>query len=112
MHDAAGPAFLVVDGHPAHRAVAVKDFVAGTEGRLRLPFLPGYSPQLNPDERAWKITKHDRLGPAGLVDQRDLVATARSAMHRLQKLPEAVRGVFRDPDLAYITALPAAQGYP
>jgi transposase len=104
MHDAPGPAYLVLDGHPVHRANAVKDFVAGTEGRLRLCFLPGYSPELNPDEWVWKNVKHDRIGPAGLDDERDLVAKARSAMHRLQKLPEVVRGFFGDPDLAYVTA--------
>jgi len=34
------PVFLIVDGHPTHRAVKVKKFVAATEGRLRLFFLP------------------------------------------------------------------------
>ena len=50
LHDAAGPVYLVVDGHPAHRATATKEFAASTAGRLRLVFLPGYSPELNPDE--------------------------------------------------------------
>jgi transposase len=104
VHDTPGPAYLVIDGHPVHRAGAVKDFAAGTEGRLRLCFLPSYSPELNPDEWVWKNVKHDRIGPAGLDDARDLAAKARSAMHRLQKLPEVVRGFFGDPDLAYITA--------
>jgi hypothetical protein len=58
---------------------------------------PGYSPELNPDEWVWKIVKHDRIGPAGLDDARDLVAKARSAMHRLQKLPGVIRGFFGDP---------------
>lgn len=52
----------------------------------------------------WKNVKHDRIGPAGLDDARDLAAKTRSAMHRLQKLPGVVRGFFGDPDLAYITA--------
>jgi transposase len=54
LHDAAGPVYLVVDGHPAHRATATKEFAASTEGRLRLIYLPGYSPELNPDEWVWK----------------------------------------------------------
>jgi transposase len=41
---------LTVDGHPAHRATAVKQYIASTEGRLKLFRLPGYSPVLNPDE--------------------------------------------------------------
>jgi transposase len=33
-----------------HRSKAVKAFAASTNGRLRLCFLPGYAPELNPDE--------------------------------------------------------------
>ena len=50
LHDAPGPVYLIVDGHPAHRATATQKFAASTGGRLKLFFLPGYSPELNPDE--------------------------------------------------------------
>ena len=50
LHDTDGPVYLVVDGHPAHRAAATKTFLASTGGRLRLVFLPSYAPELNPDE--------------------------------------------------------------
>src|SRR5260221_11087717 len=42
--------FLIVDGHPVHRGAAVRDFVARHSGRLRLVILPGYCPELNPNE--------------------------------------------------------------
>ena len=42
--------YLIVDRHPVHRAGAVKKWV-GTKGRrVRLFYLPGYRPDLNPDE--------------------------------------------------------------
>ena len=41
LHDT-GPVYLIVDGHPAHRATATKEFAAKTEGRLKLFFLPRY----------------------------------------------------------------------
>jgi transposase len=50
LHDTPGPVFLVLDGHPVHRSKAVKQFAGSTGGRLRLCFLPGYSPELNPGE--------------------------------------------------------------
>lgn len=54
LHDAGqhggGPVFVIVDGHPVHRATAVAEFVASTDGALHLYRLPAYSPQLNPDE--------------------------------------------------------------
>jgi transposase len=104
LHDAQGPVFLVLDGHPVHRSKAVKQFAASTNGRLRLCFLPGYSPELNPGEWVWKNMQHDRIGRAGVSGPEDLKAKALAAPHRLQKLPEVVRSFFRDPNLRYITA--------
>lgn len=71
LADTDGSVYLVVDGHPAHRARVVKDFVASTEGALRLFVLPAYSPQLNPDEWVWKNVKHDRGGRTAVVDAED-----------------------------------------
>lgn len=104
LHDAQGPVFLVVDGHPAHRAKTVKTFVESTGGRLRLFFLPGYSPQLNPDEWVWKNVKSDRVGRAGITGPDQFKALAVGALRRLQAMPHIVRGFFADPELAYITA--------
>lgn len=57
LHDEPNPVFLIVDGHPVRRSKAVKTFVDSTQGRLRLFFLPPYSPELNPDEWVWKNVK-------------------------------------------------------
>jgi transposase len=103
MHDTDGPVFLVVDGHPTHRSKVVKEFVASTRGRLRLFYLPGYSPELNPDEWVWKNVKADRIGRAGIKGKDDLKAKSLAALHRLQKLPHLIRGFFGDPNLRYIT---------
>ena len=48
LHDFDRPVFLVVDGSSVHKARKVRDFAAGTQGRLELFFLPPYSPELNP----------------------------------------------------------------
>jgi len=91
LHDAPGPVYLVVDGHPAHRATVTKEFIASTEGRLKLFFLPGYSPELNPDEWVWKNVKHDRIGKTGVTSKQDLKSKAIGALRRLQKRPGLVR---------------------
>ncbi len=104
LHDAPGPVFLVLDGHPVHRSNAVREFAEATNGRLRLFFLPGYSPELNPDEWVWKNIKHDRLGRSGVDSVADLKSKALAALHRLQKLPHLVQSFFRDLNLRYITA--------
>ena len=104
LRDHPGPVYLVVDGHPAHRARATTEFVASTQSRLRLFLLPGYSPELNPDEWVWKNVKLDRTGKTTVTSKDDLKATVISALRRLQKLPALVRGFFADPCLRYITA--------
>jgi transposase len=55
LHNAPTKIFLVLDGHPVHRSSRVKKFVGSTEGKLRLYYLPPYSPELN----------HHRLKPVG-----------------------------------------------
>jgi hypothetical protein len=37
LADTAGPVFLIVDGHPAHRSHAVKEYVAATNGPMGSP---------------------------------------------------------------------------
>jgi transposase len=103
LRDTDGPIYLVVDGHPAHRAKVTTEFVAATDGRLTLFFLPGYSPELNPDEWVWKNVKHDRIGKTGVINKADLKTKAIGALRRLQKIPALVRGFFADPHLRYIT---------
>jgi len=105
MHDTSGLVFLIVDGHPVHRSKAVKDFVASTQGRLRLFHFPAYSPELNPDEWVWKNVKADRIGRAGIDQAKgSLRIKVVAAMHRLQKLPYLIRGFFFDANLRYIAA--------
>jgi transposase len=38
------PVFLIVDSHPVHRSKKVKAYVESTQGKLKLFYLPGYSP--------------------------------------------------------------------
>jgi transposase len=102
LADDGGRVFLVVDGASAHKAKKVQKYVASTEGRLSLFFLPPYSPELNPDEWAWKNIKHDQIKKAVPMSQQHLFELARRALRRLQQMPETVRGFFGDPSLAYI----------
>ncbi len=40
IHDSPGPVYLVVDGQPAHRAHAVREYAAASRGNLELYYLP------------------------------------------------------------------------
>jgi hypothetical protein len=49
-------------GRPAHRSAAVQRWLARHAGRVELFFLPGYSPDLNPDEFLNQDVKSNALG--------------------------------------------------
>lgn len=104
VHDFDTPVFLVVDGSSVHKAKIVTHYVAGTQGRLELFFLPPYSPELNPDEWVNKNVKHDRIARAVPLTRDELKTIAVEALERLKKCPGIVRGFFGDPKLAYVHA--------
>ncbi len=54
--------FLIVDGHPVHRSRAVRQWLERYADRIRLFFLPAYSPELNPDELLNHDVKEDCCG--------------------------------------------------
>jgi hypothetical protein len=62
-HNQPGPVFLIVDGHPVRRSVAVKRFAAQTEGRLRLFRLR------HPHRRSFGAATHANPGLQVAIDQ-------------------------------------------
>ena len=62
IRGAAREIFLIVDRGSAHRAKKVSAFVQPLDGKLRLFFLPPYSPDRNPGELVWKHLKADTVG--------------------------------------------------
>jgi transposase len=96
IHNADRPIFLIVDGHPSHKAKKVETFVESTEGRLRLFFLPPYSPELNPDERVWNDLKNNVLGQMPISDPASLKAGVTSFFRYLQRTPARVRSYFNN----------------
>jgi transposase len=102
LKDTDSDIFLIVDGSPVHTARETREFVESTQGKLSLVFLPGYSPELNPDEWVWKNVKHDTIGRSAVRGLDDLKAVAVGSLRHLQKTPGKVRGFFADPKLAYI----------
>jgi transposase len=58
---------VVVDNARWHHAKALQPWLEEHRNRIRLDFLPPYSPNLNPVERVWKLTRrlctHNRYFP-------------------------------------------------
>jgi len=98
------PVFLIVDGHPAHKAKVVKEFVTANAHRLELHFLPGYTPQLNPDEQVWLHLKHHRVGKRGFHVVEQLRRIAHEHLEWLAATPATIRAFFEERHCRYAKA--------
>ena len=92
----AGRRLLVIwDGSPIHRRAAVKEFVAGTHGKVWLEALPGYAPDLNPwDEGGWHYLKDVELDNVCRLDLEELHQEFYLAVGRLRQKPHLVQSFF------------------
>ena len=93
--------YLIVDGHPAHKAGKVKKWVEKHKKSINVFYLPPYSPELNPDEMLNNDVKSNAVGRrrAGSIDE--MMADVRGYLRSTQKRPEIVRSYFRAPMVQY-----------
>jgi len=97
------PVHLVVDGLPAHKTALVKAYVEATNGMLTLHFLPGYAPELNPDELVWSHMKRTGVARAPLRRGESLREKIEEQLGKIKRMPGLVRSFFKTPAVAYIT---------
>ncbi|OYQ09307.1 IS630 family transposase [Ralstonia solanacearum K60] len=103
MIGATKPVFVVVDGHPVHKSKPVRTYVESQQGRLKLFYLPPYSPHLNPDEQVWAHVKR-HVSKRLVQGKNEMKKLALSALRRIQRLPELVKSFFRQPECQYAAA--------
>jgi transposase len=91
---------LIVDGHPVHRARVVSQWLAEHADVIQMHFLPGYAPELNPDE----LLNHDvkqGMSKVRPTNRQEMKAALRSHLHRRQKQPQVVRNFFKAEHVRY-----------
>jgi len=93
--------YLIIDRHPVHRSHKVKDWVEEHEERLRLIFLPSYSPEINPDELLNQDVKSNALGRQRPGDQPELMGKVRSYLRSRQCKPDIVANYFQGKHVQY-----------
>jgi transposase len=93
--------YLIVDRHPAHKAAATKRWLKAHENRIRMFFLPTYSPDLNPDELLNQDVKTNALGRRRPVDQWDMMDHVRGYLRGRQRQPNLVMSYFLAPQVQY-----------
>lgn len=95
------PIYLILDGHPVHKSRRVKEYITSLEGKLVIFYLPGYSPELNPDENVWGYVKHHIVGKKAVTGPDQFFTLVLGALRKFQRLPQLIRNIFMSKDLRY-----------
>lgn len=93
-----GKLLIIWDGAPIHRSQVIKGFLAdGAAERIHLERLPGYAPDLNPDEGIWNYLKRVELKNVCCRDLAQLRTELRQATQRLRRKNHIVKACIRQP---------------
>lgn len=95
------PIFLIVDEHSTHKAVKVRRFLETVAPKLKLFFLPPYSPELNPDEHVWNDLKNNGIGRKVITGPDQMKREVLRHLRSMQKSPDLIRSFFQTPSTAY-----------
>lgn len=96
--------YLIVDRHPVHRSGRVQRWLTAHSKRIRMFFLPAYSPQLNPDELLNQDVKSNAVGRERPRSRDEMIAQVRSYLRGTQRRPDIVTSYFREKHVAYAAA--------
>lgn len=105
MHRRRRAVHLVVDGLPAHKRLIVKEYVQSTRGKLTMHFLPGYAPDLNPDELVWSHAKRSASKRGPLKTGEKMKARVDEELTKIKENPSLVKQFFKHPSVSYISDL-------
>lgn len=93
--------FLIVDGHPVHKARSVTRWFAEHREQIRIFCLPAYSPELNPDELLNQDVKTNALGRVRPVNVQEMMGNVRSYLRITQARPTVVKNYFSESHVKY-----------
>ncbi len=68
---------------------------------MRVYFLPGYSPELNPDEYLNQDVKTNAVGRTRPLDRKELIGNVRAYLRSTQAHRSAVKRYFREKHVRY-----------
>ena len=96
--------YLIMDGHPVHRSKKVQAWLDRNQQKLRLFFLPTYSPDLNPDEYLNQDVKSNALGRQRPATKEEMIGDVRAYLRSTQRRPDVVRTYFHAIPVRYAAA--------
>jgi transposase len=101
IRDARRKVIVIADGHPAHKGRRVRDWLASHADQCELVLLPGYAPELNPDELLNQDLKSNVFSAGRPRTRDDLIRQTRSYLRGTQQRPDIVRAYFQEGHVHY-----------
>jgi transposase len=92
---------LILDRHPVHLSAPVQRWLSRHADRLEVFFLPGYSPDLNPDEFLNQDVQSNALGRQRPRTRDQMIDGVRSYLRSTQRQPEIVKSYFQADSVRY-----------
>jgi len=89
------------DGHPTHKGKRVRQWLKDHASECELVLLPGYAPELNPDELLNQDLKSNVFSMGRPHNQTELMQQARCYLRATQNRPEIVQAYFEEPHVNY-----------
>lgn len=93
--------FLIADGHPVHKSAAVTKWLEKHKDRIEMFLLPGYSPELNPDELLNQDIKTNAVGRQRAKTLGELEGNVEQYLVQRETFPELVKQYFHKPSVIY-----------
>lgn len=101
IRDAKRKIMVIADGHPAHKGRRVRAWLKAHAGQCELVLLPGYAPELNPDELLNQDVKSNVFSSGRPRTRDELIDQTRSYLKGTQSRPDIVRAYFQEPNVHY-----------
>jgi transposase len=95
QHSKGRKVFVIVDGHPVHKGKKVKAWLEENKSSIEMFFMPGYSPELNPDELLNQEIKGTVFSSQRPKDKKELKALLESKLYSIQRQPEKIMAYFK-----------------
>lgn len=93
--------FLIMDGHPVHKARRVAAWLAAHRDKIEQHLLPAYSPELNPDEYLNNDVKANAVGRRRAGSLVELKRNVSGYMRSTQRKPDIIRNYFKAEHVRY-----------
>lgn len=93
--------FVITDRHPVHKSKKVATWLTQNKNMIEMYFLPGYCPELNPDELLNNDIKSNALGKYRPRTKDEMKKRVKSHLSMRQKQPAILKNFFHGKHVKY-----------